>query len=439
MYGPPMTTDVGPPRRPSLRRNFSWTLFGNIFYAACQWGYIVVIAQLGSAELVGRFALSLAITAPVFMLANLGLGIALATDADDEHEFGQYLGLRLFTTAVALLFIGGIVFFGGYKGETVRVVLLLAVAKAIEAISDVVLALFQKNERMDILAKSMTLKGAISLLAMTAAMLLSESLELAMAALCLGWFVTLISWDLRKAASFAKLVPSFAVGRLSSLAWLALPLGVIAGLNSFGAQLPRYFMEHFGGEEALGLFTAPAALAIAALLVTRALSRSAVPRMALYFARKQFTEFKRLLARLMGLGLGVGVLGVLVALLLGKWFLRTAYGAEYESEHVVLMWVIVHTAVLATGTFLGTALTASRRFGVQVSLHALKIVAVAAACLILIPRYGALGAAWALLAGSIVSSIGYGVVLQRVLATATGSVVETARLSQEQEARHDGS
>ncbi|NLE39325.1 MAG: hypothetical protein GX621_14995, partial [Pirellulaceae bacterium] len=31
----------------SLRRNFSWTLAGNLVNAACQWGVIVVLAKLG--------------------------------------------------------------------------------------------------------------------------------------------------------------------------------------------------------------------------------------------------------------------------------------------------------------------------------------------------------------------------------------------------------
>ncbi len=427
MNGSPQPPEVGSPPPPSLRRNFSWTLFGNLFYAACQWGYIVVIAQLGSPELVGRFALALAITAPIFMLTNLGLGVALATDAGDEYEFGQYLGLRLVTTALGLAIVGVTVSLGGFATETIRVVLIVAVAKAIEAVADVVLALFQKNERMDLLARSMVLKGAISLAALAAAMWLSERLEFAALALVLGWIVVLFAWDFRQAVAFSRLRPSLALGRLTSLTWLALPLGVIAGLGSFGAQLPRYFVEHFGGEEALGLFTAPAAVAIAALLLTRALSRTTVPRLARHFADRNLGEFKRLLFKLMGLGLLVGAVCVLLAALLGKWFLRTAYGPEYESQHIILVWILVHAGFLATGTFLGTGLTASRHFRVQVVLHAVKIAAVAIACWLLVPVHGALGAAWALLAGSIVSILGYGLVLRRVFqSSAAAAAVEGA-------------
>src|SRR4051812_26106921 len=96
--------------RLSLRSNFAWTFVGNVIYAGCQWGMIVVLARLGSQELVGRFALGLAIAAPVLMFTNLQLRAVLATDAKQEHAFGDYLTVRLLTTATALLVIAGIAF-----------------------------------------------------------------------------------------------------------------------------------------------------------------------------------------------------------------------------------------------------------------------------------------------------------------------------------------
>jgi hypothetical protein len=43
--------------RLSLRLNFSWTMVGNFVYAGCQWGMLMVLAKLGTPEIVGTFAL----------------------------------------------------------------------------------------------------------------------------------------------------------------------------------------------------------------------------------------------------------------------------------------------------------------------------------------------------------------------------------------------
>ena len=89
----------------SLKRNFTWVLGGNITYAACQWGMLIVLAKLGSSEMLGIFALGLAICAPVFFFFNLALRDLQATDANQEYSFGHYLGLRLITSVLSLLVI----------------------------------------------------------------------------------------------------------------------------------------------------------------------------------------------------------------------------------------------------------------------------------------------------------------------------------------------
>jgi hypothetical protein len=85
-------------QRLTLRVNFVWTLTGNVFYAACQWGILVVLAKLGTSQMVGEFALALAITAPVVIGAGLSLRGIQATDARSQYRFGDYLLLRLLTT-----------------------------------------------------------------------------------------------------------------------------------------------------------------------------------------------------------------------------------------------------------------------------------------------------------------------------------------------------
>lgn len=125
------------PKPLTLRRNFSWTFVGNFVYAACQWGMLVVLAKLGTPEMVGQFTLGLAVTAPVIMFTNLQLWAVLVTDAKNEYIFGDYLGLRLFMTGLALAIIIGITLVAGYRWETSLVILLVGLSKAVESISEV--------------------------------------------------------------------------------------------------------------------------------------------------------------------------------------------------------------------------------------------------------------------------------------------------------------
>ena len=48
-----------------------WTLLGEVLFAAGQFGMMMVMARLGSDAALGRYALGLAISTPLFVLTSL--------------------------------------------------------------------------------------------------------------------------------------------------------------------------------------------------------------------------------------------------------------------------------------------------------------------------------------------------------------------------------
>src|SRR5436305_2284163 len=86
----------------SLRTDFTWVLAGNIFYSACQWLIVVVLAKLGTPQKLGEYAWGLAISAPIVLFANFQLRSLLASDLVERFRFAEYLNFRLVTLGLAL-------------------------------------------------------------------------------------------------------------------------------------------------------------------------------------------------------------------------------------------------------------------------------------------------------------------------------------------------
>src|SRR6184192_4692497 len=150
----------------SLKRNVAWALAGNLGYSACQWGVLVCIAKLGTAADVGRFALGLALTAPVITLTSLNLRLLQSTDARSDYPFSVYLSVRLIGTVLGVAAIAVLALVLGYRGDILDLILVVAFAKAFEAVSDVVFGLLQKAENLRWIATSMVAKGVLGLLVM---------------------------------------------------------------------------------------------------------------------------------------------------------------------------------------------------------------------------------------------------------------------------------
>jgi len=412
----------------SLRTNFSWTLLGNIVYSGCQWGMLVILAKLGSPVMVGQFALGLAVTAPIIMFANLQLRAVQATDAKHEYLFGDYLGLRLIAIALALFVIMAVSFFSGYREDTMLVILVIGVAKAFESTSDIFFGLLQQHERMDRIAKSMMLKGFLSLLALGIGVYLTRSTLWGVIGLAVIWALILIYYDLKSGALILRLSqitnpsanikiddstlsPRWDKAKLRKLALLALPLGFVMLLISLNVNIPRYFIEHYLGERQLGIFAAISYLMVAGTTIVSALGQSASPRLAKYYASGNHTAFRDLLVKLVAIAMLLGLAGLLVVIFAGRELLTLLYRPEYAKHVDIFLWAMVAAGISYITSFLGYGMTAARYFKVQMPLFTVVILVLIIACFWLIPAYGLLGAAMALTIAAIAQMLGSLVIL----------------------------
>lgn len=406
----------------TLRRNFSWNFVGNVVYAACQWGMLVVLAKVGSPEIVGQFTLGLAVTAPVFLLTNLQLRTIQATDSKQQYVFEDYLALRLIATGLALLIVVGIIFTTGYRLEIALVILVVGFAKALESISDIFYGLIQQHERMDRIAISLMLKGPLSLLLLGLGVYLSRSVLWGTVGLAFAWGIVLLIYDIRSGtlmlntppiaspdlvetnSDFAMrgLRPRWHSKTLRKLVWLSLPLGIVMMLISLNGNMPRYFIERYLGERELGVFAAISYLMVAGRMLMFSLGESASPRLAKYYADGNRIAFRTLLIKLVGIATLLGLTGISIAAVAGRQILTLLYQAEYAEHADLFVWLMVVAGIGYIASFLGYGMTAARYFRVQMPLFAFVTTISAIICFWLIPTSGLKGAAIALLIGGII-------------------------------------
>jgi O-antigen/teichoic acid export membrane protein len=395
-----------------LRENFAWTLAGNAIYAACQWGILVAIVKLGTPTMVGQFALGLAVAAPVFMLTNLQLRVVIATDASDQYRLGHYLAPRLLGTALGLIVITSFVFVSHLRRDTAVVVLLIGIAKAVETLSDIIYGFWQKHECFDKIAIALAGRGIGSVAIMAGVLYFTRSIIFAAAVTALYWFAWLATYErigtknvLASVSPGEVLRAEWNMSKCRQLVVLSLPLGIVMLLLTLNSNIPRYFVEHYCGESALGYFAAIAYLFTAGNTVMAAMGQSALPRLARYFDSDR-SAYARLLTNMLLLGTAVGISAIGLALFFGPAFLRLVYRADYAQYATVFTWLMVAAAFSYVGSMLGYGMTAAQVFRSQVPLFLAAAAVTVLTCWFLIPRLGLMGSAYAVVIGSVFSCVG---------------------------------
>lgn len=389
-----------------LWKQFSWTLPANVFYGACQCLLLVVLNHYGSPSVVGQFGLALSIAAPVFLFAHLRLATMLATDVNETVDLAHYVLIRVWCVWGALLLLGATA--SWFAPDSIRLLLVLvALTKATEAITDFCYGVQQRIHHIDRICLSLVAHGLLTVIGFTAAYLWTRSLSWGVVGLLLARLLVLVGYDLpmlRRAAR-STVFTQAAANRLDAGRWLeawrivrqALPLGLTALSLSLTSNVPRYLIAHLQSDHALGIFCTLAATMQIGTLVFRAVDQPVTPRLARLVRGRERASYWKLFNALLGMFVVVAVLGAGLSLSIGPWVLEFAFGGVFVSSSRLLALMFVVSALGQIVGIIEQSLIAVRITVVQLPMHLCTLVTCAVAGWFWIPLHGLHGAVWAMI------------------------------------------
>lgn len=362
------TTEDGAPRPLSLRANFLALTAGRVMAALAQWGGLIVVAKVSDVATVGQFALAQVICVPTAEIARMGLREVRATDVERDYAFRDYFGLRILLAAAAFLVM---IVIGAVAADSTSVFLVIVIyagSRVVELLSDIVYGLFQLQERLDFIGRSLALVAPLSIMALTVGFLATDSLIGAVTGQLLAYLLVFLAHDLPTARTRIvyevddAVQPAFRPEVLTPLFRLTVPLALSALLAIVAIELPRVLVAAELGTDALGIFAPLFVLAMAPSRFVHSLGTAATTRLATLHAAGDRHRFVVLLAKLAGAAAGFGLAGVLVAAVAAEQILGIVYTSEYEPYRDVFLVLVVAGTLRFEAVLLQYAVVAARRF-----------------------------------------------------------------------------
>ncbi len=384
--------------RRSIARNFRSIFLGRLFAAFSMWLALLILAKLSDPQTVGIYAFAQTIGVSIAEIAKAGLKEIYASDTTERHQFGDYFGFRLVTTAVALVAMLSLGVVLGSETAVLAVVALYALIRCTESVTDIIHGFFQSQERMEFIGRSLTWLGASSMLMLSLGYWLSGSLVVAVAGQLAAALAILGLYDLRIArgrlSQLTKdsLRPQFRGSALRDLGRHALPLAIATCLAMVAVYLPRLVVEQALDLSALGYFAAITAMAMAPNRLVNSLGMAVAVRLAHLHASGERATFLRLLLGIASTVVVLGALGVLITMLYGEPILAAVYTEDYASYSGLLVWATIAMVLRSTADVLKFGMVASRQFWAICTQYGVVAVVAAVGCATLIPRYGLDGA-----------------------------------------------
>jgi O-antigen/teichoic acid export membrane protein len=378
--------------------------------------YVVMARELGS-EGFGDFMFALSLTS--VLLLGSGFGVDDLTFMDvgrDKRRSGDYLGdavtIKLLTSFVLLTGAAVAVNVADYSSEARLAVYLVGAGNAIETLSWSWHAIFGGHERLELTAVAVIAQRMVTALAGVIVLLSGGGLIAASAIFLGGSFVGLLVSHVQ----LRRLVPWMRI-RTHHRRWLPLikagfPIGVATLLFTVLIKLDTVLLSFLegGDNREVGFYSAAYRLVEATMFLSWIFSHASLPWLArqedegVGLARGCEVGLKTLTAVLMPIGVTFAVLAPQLTDLF--------YGSAFDDAITPLRWLGLMTVLYGLNFFASTILVARGRPGGFTRSALVIIFQNVVFNLILIPIYGASGAAFnavfsgVLLAGLAVRQVG---------------------------------
>lgn len=407
-------------------RNVSWLTTAELVKLVCWWAMLVVIGKLLGVEAVGYFGLAIALSSPIRQFTNLGLRSAIATDVAEKYSFHIYYALRILTNCGFMIVVLLVAVVLGYTWESIKIISVYSVYKMIQAQSGVCHGLFQKHQRLDIIAKSILFRSILNVIFLSSLIAITNELIWGVVGLVVSESLVFLFYDRvnmkkflineHKSEQSTKIakshnrtlidILSHDGRKLWRLVITAFPLGLVGLLGSLQLNLPRLVVESALGVSALGYFTAISAFYSAFTQVMDSLGHSASARLARDFQNDRRSEYIALLGLIGLLACLAGLVATAIAFTIGGELLTLLFTADYATYETLFGLVMVAASLRLLANLWQFGVLATWRFWLHGSIHILVAAATATAAVVLIPQYGLIGAGYCLIISSAIHVVG---------------------------------
>lgn len=372
--------------------------------------FVAIARKLGTGDF-GDFVFGLSLSSVLLGIAGLGTDDLIAREiARDKtragHLFSHVIGLKGSLLVVFLGVLGAIVMLGDYDTTTRIAVMLIGGGTAFETLSSTVYAVFQGFEKMQYIAVTLIIQRISTTALAVVALFMGAGLVVVSAMVMIGGA---IGFSASVLLMRSKVVAPKGVvdrGNWYALAKAGLPLGIVTLLFTMLLKLDASMLSFLSddGNDSVGIYGSAYRLIEATMFLTWAFGGAVLPWLSRHAGEEGGVDLAR------GFELGLKALaGILLPIaliysLFANQLIGFFYGNEFDDAIPVLQLLAAMTVLYGINTYCAIVLISRDRPGLFARAAALTLVQNASFNFVLIPKYGAQGAAFnAILSGLILA------------------------------------
>ena len=353
----------------NLKKSFFWNTLGSGLSSINSLFFMIIVTRINGIKEAGIFTLCYATACMFYIIATYSGRTYQVTESNAEIKDLDYIINRIIAAVIMLVvsLLFGVI--NKYAGTKMTVLMLLCLLKAFEAICDVFHGIIQKNERLDIVGKSLFIRSILNALIFLMVDLLTKNLILACISLIIVDIAVLIAIDIKYALKYkdkSKKKSKEAVIKIFILGFFTFGFSFIA---NYLVNAPRYAIDSIMSEEFQTIFGIIVMPATIIMLINQFIIQPIITTLKNNYIDRNKKAFLSIIYKVIGLTILTGFMAIIVAYFLGIPVLNLLYGIKLNNYLYSLLYILFGATLYTCASVLSNGLIVLRKTKIQLLIY----------------------------------------------------------------------
>lgn len=378
-----------------FKKNFLWNVIGMTCNCFNSLFFMILITRINSMDDAGIFTLSFSIACLVYYIGTYAGRVYQVTNVNDSITDSDFIIHRTITCVMMVFISLMYCFISGYSLYKFTVVILLCIYKSLEAFSDVLYGVVQKNNNLYQVGISLTIKSVFALILFVVVDIVTRNIIYSILFAILAWILVIVLYDFKNVNYVSKFKLHFNISSLRDIFKNGFFVFIINFLSSYIVNAPKYALDGRASNELQAIFGIILMPATLISLGVQYFIQPFLEQLTSSFKNNDKKAFNKVVIKLLFITSGLGVICLIGAYILGIPVLSLVYGLELSAYLFELEIIIFGSILFALSLILSSALITVRYNFIQFIVFVITSVFGFFISIILITRFSIDGAAYA--------------------------------------------
>lgn len=353
----------------NFKKSFIWNTIGSGLNSINSLLLLIIVTRINGVSNAGIFTLSFATACMFYIVAIYSGRTYQVTETDKEVSDNEYIINRIITSLVMILISFLFAIFYNYNNYKIIIFMLICGFKCIEAICDVFHGILQKNNRLDIVGKSLLLRSLLNIIIFVIIDMITKNLIFSCISLIVSNIFVLIFIDIKKSLLYkekSNYINKKSIFKIFTFGFYVFAFTFVA---NYIVNAQRYPIDSFLEDNLQTIFGIIIMPGTIIMLVNQFIIQPIIIKLKESYLSKLKEQFLSIIYKVILLTLLTGLLVMITAYFIGIPILNLMYGLNLKIYLYNLILVLFGATLYTVSSVLSNGLIVLRKTKIQMFIY----------------------------------------------------------------------